>query len=732
MGTNSILSEIAPAAQQQERLPAGADLPEHLQRALKTVTRRLMEREAFARRGEVIDARRQRFFWEGEQYIYCRPGVYVFASANSGAVVPYGDAEMDMPAYTKVYNIYEPYGRSIIAVLTQNPPGIKAEPMDPGDEDDVKSAQAAESIKTRIDQDADAKRVQAESAKLFWTDSRVVVYTHIDDGDDLDSGSSIIGPSTGPRVVMEVNGALESKVPRTARSRAEMGYCALQREIDVSMAKDKYPDFASKIEESGEVMGAQKYERLARLGVMYSSGQLMQTGDSYMHLVTWTRIWIRPSQFRLAPAECRDELRETFPDGAYVAFCGDQYVDSRNESMDEHIVIRHPRPGEGMSRKSLGYNLVPLQETYNDYRNCEQEYLCYGVPLTFYDQELIGVEELRKQKSEPGNHVPVLPSSRTRPMAESFYREPEATVPPSLVAAYNDLRGELAQMITGALPALFGEPDSSNKTATGISILRDQAMGQIGIAWGALQELYAEAYWQAVRIFAEAAETDEIAVPGKLGAYRVSVADIAAGNFRCVPSQDSSLPMTIGAKRNAFMQLFDSATRNPELMEIFGEPDNMELAKEYIGLDNLVIPGAEARNKQLEEIKLLLQGAPVPPPLGPDGLPQPGAMPEPTVPIDPEMDFHQYEFMKGQAWINSPEGQAAKRDNPQGFENVRLHLLLHKAAMQQGQQQKEKPPSESINFKDLPPEGQMQMAAQAGIRLAPPQPTVPPTATGAM
>ena len=30
-----------------------------------------------------------------------------------------------------------------------------------------------------------------------------------------------------------------------------------------------------------------------------------------------------------------------------------------------------------------------------------------------------------------------------------------------------------------------------------------------------------------------------------------------------------------------------------------------------------------------------------------------------------------------------------------------------------------KPPSESINFKDLPPEGQAQMAEQAGIKLHP-------------
>lgn len=39
--------------------------------------------------------------------------------------------------------------------------------------------------------------------------------------------------------------------------------------------------------------------------------------------------------------------------------------------------------------------------------------------------------------------------------------------------------------------------------------------------------------------------------------------------------------------------------------------------------------------------------------------------------------------------------------------------------MMQAQQQQGKGPSESINFKDLPPEGKIQMAAQAGIKLSP-------------
>ena len=41
--------------------------------------------------------------------------------------------------------------------------------------------------------------------------------------------------------------------------------------------------------------------------------------------------------------------------------------------------------------------------------------------------------------------------------------------------------------------------------------------------------------------------------------------------------------------------------------------------------------------------------------------------------------------------------------------------------MMQQQKSSGKPPSESINYKDLPPEGQAQLAAKVGIKLNPEQ-----------
>ena len=48
-------------------------------------------------------------------------------------------------------------------------------------------------------------------------------------------------------------------------------------------------------------------------------------------------------------------------------------------------------------------------------------------------------------------------------------------------------------------------------------------------------------------------------------------------------------------------------------------------------------------------------------------------------------------------------------------------MMQQQAVQQSGQQQGQPPkgPSETISFKDLPPDGQVQMAAQAGIKLTP-------------
>ena len=112
----------------------------------------------------------------------------------------------------------------------------------------------------------------------------------------------------------------------------------------------------------------------------------------------------------------------------------------------------------------------------------------------------------------------------------------------------------------------------------------------------------------------------------------------------------------------------------------------------------------------------------------------------PSVKIDAPMENSALRSATGKEWVNSSEGQQAKRDNPKGFMNVRLRILAYDAAVKQDQMQQaklsimaegakhaamaqgkasvpaaQKSPTETINFKDAGPQLRQQIAAQAGL-----------------
>jgi hypothetical protein len=91
-----------------------------------------------------------------------------------------------------------------------------------------------------------------------------------------------------------------------------------------------------------------------------------------------------------------------------------------------------------------------------------------------------------------------------------------------------------------------------------------------------------------------------------------------------------------------------------------------------------------------------------------------------TVPIDPDVDDMASMIQTTKDWANSNDGIKAKATNQPGYLNVITQMKEREAFMAQQQQApQQKPPSESINFKDLPPDGQVEMAGQAGIKLDP-------------
>jgi hypothetical protein len=152
------------------------------------------------------------------------------------------------------------------------------------------------------------------------------------------------------------------------------------------------------------------------------------------------------------------------------------------------------------------------------------------------------------------------------------------------------------------------------------------------------------------------------------------------------------LPATLEQMKDTVMQLLQ--TNNPEILSAIGSPENMPILAEVIGLEDFTVPGQADREKQFEEIGLLLMSGAIP---SPD--PMTGQMTEVSS-IQPELtvDNHQIEAEICRNWLVGEKGRQAKTDNPNGYKNILLHLQAHMQMMQQLQnpnpnpQQSQQPP----------------------------------------
>jgi hypothetical protein len=435
-----------------------------------------------------------------------------------------------------------------------------------------------------------------------------------------------------------------------------------------------------------------------------------------------------------------------------VAMVGKTVCEARKESMDEHWTLIHCRPGDGAHRPALGQPIIPLQEKLNDCMDYIHEAFMHLIPIKWVDSEAIDTEALQQIEIKPGLYVK-MKRKPDKDLAANIFVEPQIQLAEGLLVYIQNLFGEFAQFLCGAFPALFGGNTGSNDTAQGIASQRDQALGRIGLTWRNIKAGYASVIRQAVAAaakFRNSQMTGEVAgAGGKKETININPEDLK-GNIRCYPDTDENFPESWIAQRAVWTQLMTAAAQNPILQAILAVPRNLAIAKDKTGLPELVVPAAAAASKQAAEIMILMESEPVANPKLDQAKeamaanqPPPGTPPEmieqakqkltaaiaaipplvSSVPIDEELDDHINEMGEIKTWANTPAGIKARTEKPVNFANVRLHYNEHKAALAALQANAQEPPAKpiseglSLNFKDLPPEGQVQAAKKFGIGL---------------
>jgi len=537
--------------------------------------------------------------------------------------------------------------------------------------------------------------------------------------------------------VRTCHGKLESKVvPMMANSQAEADVVILEWEVDLSRAKGMFPWVADEIRAGTGAPADGEIARLARQNVKLGMQSSYVTSDSIAADCTIKRAWLRPSWFMHIPKEkahIRDKFLSTFPNGCLACYAGDVLAYVRDESMDDSISIGQAYSGDGQNRNAMGTSTMPIQKRLNNWLDLMNDFFVRAIPKKWMDNKTFNVEAVRGQTNIPGD-IGAFKWRAGVPAEELIFVEP-AVVPPAPLADFiKEYSGPLAELLSGAYPALAGGDVGTADSGVAIATQRDSALGRLAPTWHSLKKCEAESDRQLVRWGARCRDNSiNERIPGG-EVIKLEINDLKA-NIMAYAESDENFPETYTQKKNNINQIFQDAAKNPVLGEVLYNPANIELFQNLNGLSDLYIPQVLSRNKQLGEIQLLLTTTPVPNPkvavaheaMGrieqlieesqdPEQIQQGklqimqaeqqiSALPQEvsSIPIDAEVEDNDTEAKTCWQWLNGVDGRKAKHLNEAGYENVRLHYLEHKQAAEQASAgaQQGKPPSMSINYKDV-------------------------------
>lgn len=740
----------------------------HIVAALQQLTLEYRAEGQYAQRHRILRTRYARLFWQGIQYALYNSGTGDFDFANSSTGLQAGGNFRNDPAGSRfeyVTNLFQAYGLSFIALVSQDIPSWICYPKSREVEEDITAAKVGYDVGDLIERNNNAYKALESIARHLWTDGMVVAYwRYVVDGDRFGykelpiqntrevmlEGQRMTVPNDegtekipNGQEVVTYGGGLEWIIPIYADDFNECPYVQWNCEPHKAKLKATYPHAAKGIDADAGMTADQVYERISRLGVKQNISFALP-GDALEMLPTFSRTWLRKWAFhRFEDEKLIQELEELYPDGAYVAFAGLEYCESRSENMNDHIRVLHGIPGDGQSRPAIGDVLIDVQERYNTLANLQAETYEYGIPPIYADPQVLNFDALANQDAEPAVHYP----ARAKPgmaLADGFFSPDPAKEPVSLAQTMQELIGPVAQFLTGLFNAAAGGPMEgvAGKTMGGYEIARDQALGRVGMIYRRIKEFYAEGIALGVEIFKNNRPEDvEVPFPGENDEEKakwIRLADFK-GNIMVEAEADESFPRLKSQQRSVIEALMTNAANlPPELLALFDNPKNMTFIKNIMGLSELELPGENAEILAMRLIQRLLETGPIqgPPAPTPQTNPETGETvivmipppPQATIQVDPLLalnaDFIGQMLQEFIDWASEDAGQDEAKNNPKGYLNVYLFAKQLSAIVQQAKQAAQpkippKPPSMSVAIDKLPPGPMAQALAMDGIQADP-------------
>ncbi len=430
------------------------------------------------------------------------------------------------------------------------------------------------------------------------------------EGSATEDASEPEEPGETPAIceITSAYGVLESKVPIYADDIYEMGWVRIAMEQDVDILRERYPWVADKIE-AGQSSGggSDSFDRMARINVRLAVQNSSASGESCMKDATETHTWFRPSQYHaIQDKHTRAVFFENFPDGLRVTHAGSQLALVRNECLDDHIEIRHPRVSDGQSRRSIGANYLPLQKILNQNIGLLVRYFVGCVPRRFAASGPIDVEAINQQTNDPARITPVMLEAGQR-IQDITGIENVPTPTTGLMEFVQWLVNGAPEAMDGATPAMFGQGQTG--TVGEAALNRDQSLQVFSAPWSQICQGLARSATQAARAAAVNRKTKiRSRTPGQ---QRLVVElENLRGDALCY-AESLEIPQTL-AEQEAQTAALIQASSNVELYRsIVNDVQNLPYFAQMPSLSGLHLPGLGAVEKQQGEFELLTSTGPI-------------------------------------------------------------------------------------------------------------------------
>lgn len=487
----------------------------------------------------------------------------------------------------------------------------------------------------------------------------------------------LVGVTQEPktRICLEAYGGLYVKVANYAMKQADTPYLIYAYETHYALAIERYAHLHGKNALTAKKIASatgprDPYEQWGRLSPQYQ-------GEYPLNTVTIRNCWLRPSAFNILSAkEDVDLLKKKYPNGAKVVLVNDEFAEAYNEALDDCWTLTHNPLSDYIHFDPLGLLLVSIQEITNDLISLILQTIEHGIGQTFADPGVLNFNAYRQMESTPGGIYEATPKSG-KSIGDAFHEVKTATLSPEVMPFAQNIQ-TLAQLVSGALPSLFGGAVAGGGTASEYSMSRAQALQRLQNTWKMLTTWWKQIFGKAIPMFIEETHEDERDVQRRKDGSFVNVfirkAEMEGKIGKVELEANENLPMTWSQQKDIIMQLLQSA--NPEILAILGSPENLPVIREAIGLTDFFVPGEADVEATYDDIKLLLNSEPIP-----TGDPM---MPEmPSIEVDQDYADPEIGFEIVRKWVRSEAGRQAKIDNEPGYRNVLLYGKMYQMLQQQ-------------------------------------------------